>query len=144
MDTAREAPVPVTDLDRHAPSLAQARDGAAVVVVVREYLAGWPAACVLRVQQVDGGWAPFDAHQRPTPVYRVEDVRRIFAAVERQCAALRDAGVALGPELLALDQFLYLACAKLAQLEPETPAAARALAGASAVAGLRDEARHAH
>jgi hypothetical protein len=143
MNTAREPHVPVTDLDRHARPLAQARDGAAVVVAVRDYLAGWPAACVLRVQQVDGGWAPFDAHQRPTPVYRVEDVRRIFAAVERQCAALRDAGVALGPELLALDRFLHLACARLAQLEPESPAAARALAGANAVAGPLGQARHA-
>lgn len=105
--------------------LAGAREALDVVAAVRYYLAVWPSERVACVQRVDAGWAPFDQDQKPTPVYRATDVHRICDAVHGQCVALRDAGMALTPELLELELFFSLATAKLSLLAPE-PAPARA------------------
>jgi hypothetical protein len=91
-----------------------------VVDAVRDYLAAWPAEQIAHVQKVDADWAPFDENQKPTPVVQPADVRDIGDAVHGQCSALRSAGVSLTPELLELDLFLFLACAKLAELEAQT------------------------
>ena len=118
MNTARLDFDPTKDTDRYAEMLAGAREASGVVATVREYLAAWPQACVANVQRVDGGWAPFDADQKPTPLYRPADVHKICDAVYGQRASLMGAGVAPAPELVELDVFLRLACAKLAEFEP--------------------------
>ena len=126
METAEYVSGSLVEMDRDDICLlAGAREALDVVAAVRDFLALWPSERVARVQRVDAGWAPFDQDQRPTAVYRATDVHRICNAVHGQCVALRDAGVALTPELLELDLFFFLATAKLAQLEPQ-PAPARA------------------
>ena len=125
METAETVSGSLADMDRDDICLlAGARQALDVVAAVRDYLALWPSERVARVQRVDAGWAPFDQDQKPTALYRAADVRRICNAVHGQCVALRDAGLALTPELLELDLFFFLATSKLAQLEPE-PAPAR-------------------
>jgi hypothetical protein len=106
------------DASRCASLLAGARSAPDVVTAVRSYLAAWPKARVADLQRIDGGWAPFDADLQPTPLYRPADLQRICDAVHGQFASLQGAGVAPAPELLELDTFLCLACAKLAQIEP--------------------------
>jgi hypothetical protein len=118
MNTAEHAFDPSMDADRHASLLAGARSAPDVVSAVRGYLAAWPKARIADLQRSDGGWAPFDADLQPTPVYRPADLQRICDAVHGQCASLQGAGVAPAPELLELDVFLLLACAKLAEVEP--------------------------
>ena len=120
MQTAEYDCGSLADIDRDDICLlAGAREALDVVAAVRDYLAIWPSERVACVQRVDAGWAPFDQRQKPTAVYRATDVRRICDAVHGQCVALRDAGMALAPELLELDLFFLLATAKLAQLEPQ-------------------------
>jgi len=97
-----------------------AREVPEVVDAVRDYLAAWPAERVAHVQAVDAGWAPFDEHQKPTPVHLPVDLHNICQTVHGQCSALRSAGVSLAPELLELDLFLFFACTKLAELEART------------------------
>lgn len=87
---------------------------------MRDYLAAWPPEIVARLQTVDAGWAPFDENQRPTAFYRPADLREICETVHGQSSALRSAGMSLPPELLELDLFLFLACAKLSQFEAAT------------------------
>lgn len=118
MNTAEHAIDPSMDASRDASLLAGARSASDVVSAVRNYLAAWPKSRVADLQRSDGGWAPFDADLRPTPLYRPADLQGICDAVHGQCASLRGAGVAPAPELLQLDTFLSLACAKLAQIEP--------------------------
>ncbi len=126
METAEYVSGSLADMDRDDICLlAGAREALDVVAAVRDSLALWPSERVARVQRVDTGWAPFDQDQKPTAVYRATDVHRICDAVHGQCVALRNAGMALTPELLELDLFFFLATAKLAQLEQE-PAPARA------------------
>lgn len=88
-----------------------------MIVAVRAYLEAWPADKVASVQKVDAGWAPFDDSRRPVPVHKATDLHRICDEVHGQCAALRGAALPLAPELLELDLFLFLACAKLAEFE---------------------------
>jgi len=106
------------DAGRHASLLAGARSAADVVSAVRSYLAAWPKARVADLQRSDGGWAPFDPDLQPIPLYRPSDLQGICDAVHGQCVSLQGAGVAPAPELLELDVFLLLACAKLAEIEP--------------------------
>ncbi len=142
METAETVSSSLAELDRDDICLlAGAREALDVVAAVRDYLALWPSQRVARVQRVDAGWAPFDQDQQPTAVTRSADVHRICNALHGQCVALRDAGMALTPELLELDLFFFLAIAKLAQLEPaparapqpssrhEVPARSRVLRG---------------
>ena len=119
METAETVSGSLAELDRgDICLLAGARQALDVVAAVRDYLAVWPSERVARVQRLDAGWAPFDLEQKPTAVYRATDVYRIGDAVHGQCVALRDAGMALTPELLELELFFILAAAKLAQFEP--------------------------
>ncbi|HET9736344.1 MAG TPA: hypothetical protein VFP62_13840 [Burkholderiales bacterium] len=118
MDTARQDLDPLEDAGHFAGLLSGARGAAEVVAAVRDYLAAWPQARVVQIQRLDGGWAPFDARQQPMPLHRPTDVHRIRDAVHAQCASLRAASVTAAPELLELDLFLSMACAKLADIEP--------------------------
>ncbi len=119
MGTAEYILGSASGMDRFVCLLAGAREAPDVVAAVRDYLAAWPVERVASVQRVDAGWAPFDQDQKPTVVYRATDVRRMRDAVVSQCEALRGAGVLLTPELVELDLFFFLACAKLAELESE-------------------------
>jgi hypothetical protein len=118
MGTAGFALDSLAGFDRSLCKLSQARGGLEVLESVREYLATWPAERVARIQRLDAGWAPFDEFQRPAPLFRPVDVRKICDAVHEQCAALSGAGVAPVQELLELDQFLRFACAKLEEVAP--------------------------
>ena len=133
MNTAERAFEPLEDAGRYVSLLAGARSASDVVTAVRGYLAAWPTARVANLQRIDGGWAPFDADLQPTPLYRPADLQRVCDAVHGQCVALRDAGMALTPELLELDLFFLLATAKLAQLEPQ-PARSSVLRGSGHLA----------
>jgi hypothetical protein len=97
-----------------------ARDVAELIDTVRDYLAAWPAQKVARLQTVDAGWAPFDENQRLTAFYKAADLRELCETVHGQCSALRSAGLSLAPELLELDLFLFIACAKLSAFEAAT------------------------
>ena len=134
METAEYDSGSLADIDRDDICLlAGAREALDVVAAVRDYLAAWVPERVARVQRVDAGWAPFDQEQKPTAVYRATDVHRICDAVNGQCVALRDSGMALTSELLELELFYFLATAKLAQFEPE-PARSSALRGSGHLA----------
>ena len=61
------------------------------------------------MQKIDGGWAPFDQDQTPSRINGVRDLWRVRDAVYRQCAALRQACLQLTPELMELDEILFLA-----------------------------------
>jgi hypothetical protein len=118
MNTADDVIDSLADMDRCVCLLAGARGAPDVVAALSEYLAAWPAKRVARIQRVDAGWASFDQNQQPMPQFQPADVHRICGAVHGQCMSLRGAGVTLTPEMLELDLFLSLACAKLAEFEP--------------------------
>jgi hypothetical protein len=80
-----------------------------VLSAVQGYLTAWPKERVGNLQRVDGGWAPFDQDQMPLHVNGAEDLKRIRDAVHRQCVALRQARVQLTPELIELDEVLFIA-----------------------------------
>lgn len=120
MSRAQHAIATPARTDRFVCLVAGARNVHEVIGAVRAYLESWPVEKVARVQKVDAGWAPFDENQRPTPPLRTADLREISDTVHDQCSALRGAGLALAPELLELDLFLFFACAKLAEFEAAT------------------------
>lgn len=99
----------LTQLDRYVRLMGAVPTIEGIVDVVRTYLAEWPRSRILRLQSMDAGWAPFDDNQQAMPVEDADDVRRIFASVRNQCAALRAAGLTLSPELLELDLFFFFA-----------------------------------
>jgi hypothetical protein len=104
-----ERPSGVPELLHCLELIAVAEAPAGVVEVIRNYLAAWPKERIDSVQAVDGGWAPFDLSQRPSPVNGIQDLRCIRDAVHRQCVSLRTAGLALTPELMELDEILFIA-----------------------------------
>lgn len=89
--------------------IASAEASAEVLKVVKRYLDAWPKERVESIQRVDGGWAPFDWHQQALPVDGVRNLRRIRDAVHRHCILLREASMALTPELVELDEFFVVA-----------------------------------
>ena len=129
MDTAKHVLDPMEDTGHYVCVLAGARGASDVIAAVRDYLAAWPQVRVANVQRVDGGWAPFDASQQPIAPDGPTDLRKTCDAVRAQCASLEAAGVAPAPELRALDRFLSLACARLAEIEPEPAPRRPSLAG---------------
>lgn len=95
---------------RHCLELVEAAEAPAEVLkVVKSYLDAWPKERVDSIQRVDGGWAPFDSNQRPSQVDGVRNLRRIRDVVHRHCMFLREAGMALTPELVELDEFFLVA-----------------------------------
>jgi hypothetical protein len=89
--------------------IAKADGPGAIVAAVRDYLASWPRERIRAIQKIDAGWAPFDAYQSPLPVNGALDLRCIRDAIHAHCIALREAGLALTPELLELDEFFFTA-----------------------------------
>jgi len=117
MNTAGHGFDPLEYPDRYVRILAGARGASDVVAAVRDYLAAWPSVRIVNLQRIDGGWAPFDTNQQPSPLYRSADVQEIRDSVHGQCASLQAAGVEPSAELLELDMYLCLACVKLTEFE---------------------------
>jgi hypothetical protein len=90
-------------------SMAKADGPGAIVAAVQDYLASWPKERIRAIQKIDAGWAPFDVYQRALPVNGALDVRCIRDAIHAHCIALREAGLALTPELVELDEFFFTA-----------------------------------
>jgi hypothetical protein len=89
--------------------MARAEQPGAIVEAVREYLASWSRERILAIQKIDAGWAPFDDYQYPQQIHGALDLRCIRDAIHAHCIALREAGVALTPELVELDEFFFTA-----------------------------------
>jgi len=89
--------------------MASANGAGAIIEAVQLYLASWSKDRIANVQKIDAGWAPFDVSQRPLHVNGEPDVRCIRDAIHCHCMALREAGVALTPELVELDEYFFLA-----------------------------------
>jgi hypothetical protein len=109
----------LAQLDRYVRLMGAMPTIEGIVDVVKIYLAEWPRKRVLSLQAMDAGWAPFDDNQQAQPIEDADDVRRIFASVRSQCAALRAAGLTLTPELLELDLFFFFANESMAVHEPD-------------------------
>ena len=99
----------LTDMDRYLRLMTADSGAAGIVNAVSAYLASWTNDRIRNLQKVDGGWAPFDEHQRPTPLHGVADIPRICDSVRAQCVALKKAGIGPTPEFLELDLFLFFA-----------------------------------
>ena len=108
MKTNRESPG-TQNLLYYLELIAAAEVPVEVLSAVQGYLNAWPKERVKSLQRVDGGWAPFDEHQTPSQVNGVGDLKRIRDAVHLQCVALRQARVQLTPELVELDEILFIA-----------------------------------
>ncbi len=89
--------------------MAEANGISAIVEAVQEYLASWSNERIGRIQKVDAGWAPFDVSQRPLRVNGALHARCIRDAIHSHCMALSEAGLALTPELVELDEFFFAA-----------------------------------
>lgn len=98
-----------TGLDYYFSLMAEAREPSSIIDAVHEYLASWSKARIANLQKIDAGWAPFDAGQQPLQIDSALGVRCVGDAIHKQCMALRDAGVALTPELVELDEFFFAA-----------------------------------
>jgi len=110
MATRGDSELP-TDLGlrRALARIAAAESAAQVLRSVQTYLSTWPRERVVRLQLLDGGWAPFDEKQRPSRINGVRDLQRVHNAVRRQCELLRQSAIAPNPELIELDEVLYVA-----------------------------------
>ena len=89
--------------------IAAAEAPAGVLSAVQDYLNAWPKERVANLQRVDGGWAPFDQDQTPSQVENVADLKRFRYAVRSQCVALQQARLQLTPEIMELDEILFIA-----------------------------------
>jgi hypothetical protein len=96
-------------MDRYLDLMHAASGVGEFVNAVGEYLASWSKPKIENLQKVDGGWGPFDRHGQPTRLRTVADVTRIGDALRRQLVALKEAGIALNPELLEVDLFFFAA-----------------------------------
>lgn len=97
------------EMDRFIRLMAVAAGTTEVVSAVRAYVASWSKERVKRLQAIGAGWVPFDAHQRPFPIFNIREVRRIRGSVRIRCRELEAAGVKIGPELLEFDLFFFFA-----------------------------------
>lgn len=88
---------------------------AEIFITIQSYLDSWSKERISSLQKVDGGWAPFDHGQRPVQINGVRDLRRVCDAIHRQCVTLRQARMALTPELIELNEILFIA-AQMAEL----------------------------
>jgi len=100
--TPRSANSPA-DLMAGAGSIAE------ILERVQAYLDSWSRERIIRLQKMDGGWAPFDRSQRPLRVGSLGKVHASGDAIHLHCVALRAAGFPLTPELVELDEFFRAA-----------------------------------
>jgi hypothetical protein len=90
-------------------AMSEAKEISEVLEAVQEYLASWSMERIAGLQKIDAGWAPFDSYQKPLSLNDPLAVRCFRDAIHNQCVALRDAGVALTPDLVEIDEFFYAA-----------------------------------
>lgn len=81
----------------------------AIFNIVQSYLASWSKERIANLQKIDAGWAPFDIGGQPLEVNDALAVRCIRDAIHHHCIALREARVALTPELVELEEFFHVA-----------------------------------
>lgn len=112
-----------TKLDYYLGLMAKAKGTSAIIEAVQGYLASWSKGRIASIQKIDAGWAPFDVSQQPLKVDDALAVRCNRDAIHCHCMALREAGVALTPELVELDEFFFIASE---MVETVGPAALRA------------------
>jgi len=98
-----------TQMDYYLALMERSEETCEAILAVQHYLASWPEERIANVQKIDAGWAPFDACLRPLQINGALDVRCIRDAIHCQCMALREASVALMPELTELDEFFFIA-----------------------------------
>ena len=96
-------------MDYYLALIERSEETCEAIMAVQRYLASWPEERIANVQKIDAGWAPFDTCLRPLQINDALDVRCIRDAIHCQCMALREARVALMPELAELDEFFFLA-----------------------------------
>lgn len=96
-------------LDFYVEAMSKATGISNIIEAVQGYLESWPKERIARAQKFDGGWAPFDALQRPRPVYSAATVHCIRDSLRAHCMALREAGMAPDPALVELDEFFHAA-----------------------------------
>jgi hypothetical protein len=96
-------------MDFYLALIVRSEETCEAILAVQHYLASWPEERIANVQKIDAGWAPFDASARPLQINGALDVRCIRDAIHCHCMALRDASVALMPELTELDEFFFIA-----------------------------------
>jgi len=104
---------------------AHADEPEAVVTAARHYLESWSRDSIANIQRIDAGWAPFDVDQRPQALSTALDLRCVRDAIHNHCMALRDARLALPPELVELDEFFYAATESTERCDPSRPPSGR-------------------
>lgn len=98
-----------TTAGHHAMLLSTATRVDELVWVMSSYLASWSRDRIERLHKIDGGWGPFEYFGRPRPIREVDGIKRVANAISRQCAALKEAGIDLNPEIRELEHFFGLA-----------------------------------
>jgi hypothetical protein len=102
-----------TQMDYFRGLMAKENGVSVILETVRQYLANWSKERIADIQKIDAGWAPFDVSQRPLQINGALDVRCIRDAIHCHCMALREARVALPPDMVELDEFFFVACEML-------------------------------
>jgi hypothetical protein len=96
------------DVERHARLLASAASVSDVIRATSAYLGSWTKERIRSLQNIDGGWGPFNFQGLPEPIHGVADIARISVTLSRHCAALKSGGIEPTPEILELDLFFAL------------------------------------
>jgi hypothetical protein len=109
MVTAESFMNSLTELDSYAGSIECASSAAQIVYAVRIYLGNWTRRRVLKLQQLVGGWAPFDVDQQPLPIASADDVHTIGEDLDAQRRRFEASGLAITQELFEIDAFFLLA-----------------------------------
>jgi hypothetical protein len=89
--------------------IASAEGPAAVLAAVQSYLSAWTPERIARLQEMDGGRAPFDRDRRALPVSTVGRLSLFRDRIRHQCTALKQVGMPLTPELVELEDLLSVA-----------------------------------
>ena len=108
MVTPERALEPLIDVERHARLLASAANVSDVIRATSAYLGSWTKERIRSLQNIDGGWGPFNFQGLPEPIHGVADIARISVTLSRHCAALKSGGIEPTPEILELDLFFAL------------------------------------
>jgi hypothetical protein len=99
----------LTELDSYAGCIECASSPAQVIHAVRVYLGNWTRRRVLKLQQLVGGWAPFDVDQQPLPIASPADVLTIGEDLDAQRRSFEANGLAITQDLFEIDAFFLLA-----------------------------------
>jgi hypothetical protein len=115
----------------YVESMARAKGISETIEAVREYLDSWSKERIANLQKLDGGWAPFDASQRPLRILSAAAVHCIRNAIHRHCIALREANIDLSPELAEFDALFSIASERIENIGRSASASTRRIAVAT-------------